>query len=375
MIELSFRPDQPTVEEAKRYALLTGHEKNDEHGGAWWASVPGEPHAGVMTWVKPGPSRVAHLKSVAVAPAHRRQGIGTALIHQAIDQATALGAEQIAVDAGGAPLAFWQSCGFTGDPPRLKRTLPRPPRATAYAERGFTSPAEDLADPSVIEALLRDEPLFQQAVDQLRAEGRASVPYLLTEAIRQVAQDAAILRTVVPILGSDEWVMWGANIRRATPNEAHRWHVDLESFLWPTVTVAVGLSGCPPESATWCIPGSHRLSTAPTAAGDDTDTRRVVAKANCGEPEQIAGFGNGRFYLLDARVWHQGNPATSRDRVALFLHYQRASEPRIPAMRDYRRHDWSKEPAAYFAAPGVNEVNQSVYQPPLAHRLRSWLSR
>jgi|SoiMethySBSTD1v2_1073268.scaffolds.fasta_scaffold1755110_1 hypothetical protein len=129
--------------------------------------------------------------------------------------------------------------------------------ANEYRERGFLAQARPLADPSVLPALLADEPAFAAALESIHAEGRRGVPYLLTDAIRRVARDATILATVETILGPREWVMWGANIRRATPNQAQAWHVDLESLLWPTVTVAIGLAGCTPESATSCIPGTH----------------------------------------------------------------------------------------------------------------------
>jgi ectoine hydroxylase-related dioxygenase (phytanoyl-CoA dioxygenase family) len=190
-------------------------------------------------------------------------------------------------------------------------------------------------------ALLADEPLFARALKSLRSEGRNAVPYLETDAIRCVAGDAAIVSVVEAVLGTRDWVMWGANIRRATPNQASAWHVDLESLLWPTVTVGIGLEGCTPESATWCVPGTHRLRQAPPSAEAEVLSH--------GRPEQIAGFGDGSFYAFNARVWHRGDPTTSQERVMLFLHYQRARDPRIPMMEDYVSQTFSTNAAPFYA--------------------------
>ena len=236
-----------------------------------------------------------------------------------------------------------------------------------YRKRGFLVASRPLADPSVAPGLLTDEPLFTREIARMEAEGRRGIPYLLTDAIRQVAQDAAIVATVERILGTQEWVMWGPNIRRATPNQAQEWHVDLESLLWPTVTVAVGLGGCTANSATWCIAGTQRHAAAPPAAEE-----AVLAE---GTPEQFTGFGDGRFYVFDARVWHRGEPAASGERVVLFLHYQRADEPRIPLLVDYYLQWWGREAAPYFTNADGAGLRRDVAQLPWRYRLRRWINR
>jgi hypothetical protein len=226
-----------------------------------------------------------------------------------------------------------------------------------YRRRGFLAVSRSLADTSVLPALLADEPVFAQELARMEAEGRRGVPYLVTDAIRQVAHDTAIVEAVEVLLGTGEWVMWGPNIRRATPNEADAWHVDLESFLWPTVTVAVGLAGCTAASATWCLAG--------------TQGRREMPPV--GTQEQIADFGDGRFYLFDGSVWHRGDRETSRDRVVLFLHYQRADEPRIPLLLDYYRQWWGREASPYFTTLVGERVRRDVASLPMRYRIRRWL--
>lgn len=236
-----------------------------------------------------------------------------------------------------------------------------------YRQRGFLAQARPLADASVLPALVADEPIFAEALAALRAEGRNAVPYLVTDAIRCVAGDASVVSAVEAILGTQDWVMWGANIRRATPNQANVWHVDLESLLWPTVTVGIGLEGCTPASATWCIPGTHLVRQPPPMKEE-----KVLSR---GKPEQIAGFGDGCFYAFDAAVWHRGDPTTSRERVMLFLHYQRAQDARIPMMEDYVVQRFATDASPYFTLVPEQRLCTRVAKVPWWYRWERWKSR
>ncbi len=229
--------------------------------------------------------------------------------------------------------------------------------------------------------LLKEVPLFEAESQRIKAQRRAGVPYLLTDGCAAAARDPQVVDAVASILGTRDLVMWGANIRLATPNEAHLWHVDLESSLWPTVTVAVGIAGCNPKSATWCIPGTQRLTLPPPAVGDGPDNlAQVLAAAKSlglphATPQQIENFGDGRFYLFNANVWHRGDPAASWDRVALFMHYQRAQDRRIPEMWDHRMREWSSRPAPYMALNAASKPNTATYRPPWRHRYEAFRRR
>lgn len=235
-----------------------------------------------------------------------------------------------------------------------------------YSERGFVAESIPLGDASIIPLLLSEESRFDAEMARIRAEKRQGVPYLLTSGVRQLAHDPGILEAVGEVLGTRNLVMWGANVKRATPNQAQKWHVDLESLLWPSVTVAVGLSGCRPEGATWCIPGTHLRQAGPPESEPD-----VLA---AGQPQQFSGFGDGRFYLFDARVWHRGDPDQSRNRVVAFLHFQRAEEQRIPWMLDYYRQHWSAEAAPYLNI-GSQPANPHVAALPLWYRWQRFRQR
>jgi hypothetical protein len=227
-----------------------------------------------------------------------------------------------------------------------------------YEEEGSLARAFPLADTGVISELRRDLLGYQVEVRRNREQGLFRVPYLITQAIVEAAHDENILAVVRAIMGTDELVMWGPNIQTGTPNEADLWHTDIESWLWPTVTVVVGLKGCHEGNTTRCIPGSHRLPLQPWAAVENNADASIVSAAAraldpaCNTVRAFAGFADAHFYLFNARSWHCGVGAASLGRELLFLHYDRADNPRIPYMKDYEARTWFDFPAAYLRVAG-----------------------
>ncbi len=249
-----------------------------------------------------------------------------------------------------------------------------------YRERGVVTDTFPLADADVVSRLIDDVASFDAAVMADREAGRHRVPYRITDAIREVAHDDHIVGLVEAVLGSDErWVMWGSNIQSGTPNQAGSWHVDLESRLWPSITVAVGLAGCTEANSTSCIPYSHELDRTPAILRDQGDRAEAIAVAagldpRCRDVVAPVGFATGRFYAFNARIWHSGEISTSSDRVMLFMHYQRARDRRVPLMLDYAQKRWADEAAPYLSGPspaGIDlPVNTEVHRPPSSRRRR-----
>lgn len=247
-----------------------------------------------------------------------------------------------------------------------------------YGERGFLSESFALADPAPLSDLLQDVTLFDSRLAEWQARGQARVPYLFTPAIERIAHDPTLVGIVESLLGTDEWVVWGPNLLRETPNASTRWHVDIESRYWESVSVAVGVHGCTHESSIWCLPGTHRLKRSPSSSGNDGNTAVVQAHARRslpdGEPpEQIKGFGDARFYVFNARTWHRAIAGQAHG-IVLFLHYQRADALRIPLLLDYRRHRWSQEPTPHRASPGTTPVTATA-PIPIRERLLGLVTR
>ena len=219
---------------------------------------------------------------------------------------------------------------------------------------GFIHHSLALDSLELSQAIAKDAPLFDTELAGYQARGSYRIPYINTPAIKGLLRDQTLQSAVTAGLGSDQWVMWGSNIRRGTPNAAHQWHTDLESDLWPSVTLALGLEGCNKHNATWFKPASHR----------ELPEQR--------DPQQPSDFGNGKFILFDAHCQHRSDPAETRERVILFTHFQLAAEPRVPHMLDHKRDHWSSEPAPFIAGPAVKLYEEQVARLPLryrAHRL------
>ena len=237
-----------------------------------------------------------------------------------------------------------------------------------YESSGIIRSSFPLADGKLVEELRRDVPRYAVEVTRNKTDKLFRVPYLLTQSIVNATHDLNILRVVSAALGTDELVMWGPNIQRGTPNEAALWHTDIESWFWPSITVAVGLSGCSQENSTICVAGSHKFPVQPWSVAHNWENDDIVAAARhidsaCDKIENFRGFAPGRFYVFNARTWHCGVPLTSGTRELLFLHYQRASDPRIPYFKNYDLRTWFDFPAAYWKVNNGKsfEVNQSIY--------------
>lgn len=90
---------------------------------------------GVMARIEPGGfilvrvvADEAEILTLAVAPEHRRQGLGRTLVEAALDQVAALGAERLFLEVAqdnAAALALYHGCGFV-EAGRRRAYYPRP---------------------------------------------------------------------------------------------------------------------------------------------------------------------------------------------------------------------------------------------------------
>lgn len=236
-----------------------------------------------------------------------------------------------------------------------------------YEQTGMVRQSFSLADPNILPALRQDALSFQKAVQALSGQGKNRVPYFFTPALKQIACDQAIVGVIKSILGKNQpWVVWGANIQQGTPNEAYCWHVDMESFYWPTITVVIGLENCTENNATRCIPYSQNLDYQPSTTCDNSDDHCTKTAANfldkrCDSICTFEHFGVGKFYVFNAKTWHCGpNLANFQDRKLVILHYQDASHPRIPYMCDYENQLWFSEPAEFIVGSDLCSLSNPL---------------
>lgn len=256
-----------------------------------------------------------------------------------------------------------------------------------YRETGMVAESFNLHDVSILHHLISDyQNSFEEQIAAVKAAGQNQVPYAITDSIRKVAHDQAIMEVVGSILDGEPWVMWGANIQKGTPNQAYEWHIDFESKFFDTITVMIGLEGCRQENATTCIPYTHLFDYGPGRRWHDASKNEIIdhtqsIDSRCDRTVQFEDFANGKFYVFNARCWHAGDVMSSKERMILILHYHKASDPRIPFMTDYVKGTWQRNAAApYLVQNGYEKVlNLQLGRPaknktPLMRRVRRRLS-
>lgn len=237
-----------------------------------------------------------------------------------------------------------------------------------FDETGLVQQCFPLSDSSLLPPLITEyESEFEKQIQKNRSLNR--VPYKITENIRKAAHDHNISKVIKSVLGESEpWVMWGANIQSGTPNQAYEWHADFESVFFPTITLMLGLKGCSELNATTCIPFSQHMKRGPGKKWCNASAQEIIRytsslDSRCNTMKQFSDFSDGKFYIFNAKTWHAGDISSSKSRMLLIMHYQKASDPRIPQMKDYQKGTWFSYPAPYLVEDGYeHKANQDLYQ-------------
>ena len=103
---------------ATHVAFLGRLPGTDAVGTVWLALVPRAPRPGDLE------RSTADLQSLFVLPAHRRHGLGSALVRAATDVARERGAARVTVQASAASVPLYERLGFRGSGLLLARELP-----------------------------------------------------------------------------------------------------------------------------------------------------------------------------------------------------------------------------------------------------------
>jgi hypothetical protein len=224
-----------------------------------------------------------------------------------------------------------------------------------------------LNDPKLVAALRRDLPMYLTEIERMRSQNLFRVPYLLTQSIIDAANDRGILQVVWAVLETDDILMWGPNLQIGTPNEAGVWHTDIESWLWPTVTVVVGLAGCQQENAPNVSRGHKILNTSHgqcllgiTPIPERCFKERKLWMKVATRLSLLTGSPMESVICSTPSAGTREPKSKSTGRKLLFLHYSRAEDTRILYMEDYERRTWFEFPATWMRI-GDAEVNENLY--------------
>lgn len=154
-----------------------------------------------------------------------------------------------------------------------------------------------------------------------------------------LACDERILGLLRPLLGRDI-VLWGVDLVRREPRQAHPWHCDIESAApdGRFASVWIGLENVSRESALISIAGSHRFGRTIQEEAARWGLKRGQASSDLvlswarGHDRHAAPFqpemGDGDALVFDGRIWHGTyNGRAAGTRSALLLQYAAATSP------------------------------------------------
>jgi hypothetical protein len=142
----------------------------------------------------------------------------------------------------------------------------------------------------------------------------------------ELVSHPAIVERVSSILGPDI-VAWGASVMVKVPQEIHRWHVDIEHWTWPGVSVFIGLDNVSTKTSLKLISRSHHLQARPQEfeLGDDSAALSFAKELDPDCQLVTSQMQNGDFIIFHGKMWHGSCNDSDKNRAAIILQYSAPS--------------------------------------------------
>lgn len=151
--------------------------------------------------------------------------------------------------------------------------------------------------------------------------------------------------------------LWGVAPLVKQAGAVHRWHSDIETRCWPTLTAWVGLKGVSESASLQLISHTHKLSVTPDVLrkqGQPMETSaQVLSAARALNPACeliIPDMKDGDCIMFLGAMWHGTHNTSSDTRYAVTLQYSDAdADVRVP-MNFEKPVLWhTQEPRCYSA--------------------------
>lgn len=162
--------------------------------------------------------------------------------------------------------------------------------------------------------------------------------HLLMPSVRKLAYHPKLITLITQILG-DNVILWGSQIIQKAPGDDHKWHVDVETFKWPSVNVWIGLENTNENASLKIISKSHTFNHTPQMLCDEEglnliDDGKIIKAAlrlNNGAKLFVPNCKNGQAVFFYGKAWHGSFNQTNKLRTAILLQYSTpASKIQIP---------------------------------------------
>ena len=146
--------------------------------------------------------------------------------------------------------------------------------------------------------------------------------------VRELAQSPTIVNKVTQFLGND-LILWGSQIIVKSKDQNHRWHVDVETFEWPSINVWVALKNVTPKSSLKIIPSSHKFERSPqdyiashnADLNNDKQILTIAESIRTDSKIENLNLIDGEFVIFQGGIWHGSDNSTNDSRYALLLQY------------------------------------------------------
>jgi mannose-6-phosphate isomerase-like protein (cupin superfamily) len=241
---------------------------------------------------------------------------------------------------------------------------------TSFARTGYAGPVPFLtrAECSLLQTYVGGNELAQPLTWLKGLAPRDQLIYGLATRLE-------LLQWLSDLLGSHVY-LWGAQLIKKMPGEAHPWHTDAETSL-PTgrfVSVWIGLENTSPKSALQYISGSHligkplqQVAHERGVARSDRTVQRALSWAKEVRPDAVlveTDVRDGDAVLFDGRIWHGSLNIDDKPRHALLFQYAAANEKiRMPEKVDWP-FEFKGEPPPAITILGRAKGYGNLVEPP-----------
>jgi ectoine hydroxylase-related dioxygenase (phytanoyl-CoA dioxygenase family) len=180
--------------------------------------------------------------------------------------------------------------------------------------------------------------------------------------IVKIASSSIIVDKLKPILG-ENILLWGYKLICQEPNKYHRWHVDVEHYKWPGVTVWLALKNLNEKTSISLITHSHDLPITPQELNTNLTEEivKIAQKINSNCELKTLFLQPLEFIVWNGMLWHSTKNESSVERYSIVLQYCNTKQrPMYPLTYNIPNTLWCSERVKCILVSGVNEYEHNT---------------
>lgn len=143
----------------------------------------------------------------------------------------------------------------------------------------------------------------------------------------KIVKKKKLINKVSSILG-DDLLAWGVTVTVRRPQQAHRWHCDIEHYKWTGISVFIGLVNTTTETSLKVITGSHKFNIIPQEYGNLSDDEVLTLAQKIDQRSKLVTVPclDGQFFIFNGRIWHGSKNLSENTRFAIIAQFATPGE-------------------------------------------------